>query len=126
EGIVKAAVVVIIKEQAAHAARFAAVLEVKVLIAPAFETRIDVITKGPAGSTGGAMPVAHIVLVAIVGCQVKAAAKPPHRRLAIFLGDEKAHIGVTGRCVGIARMNHQRDTHGLPVSASQLRSMGGG
>ncbi len=108
ETVFEAPFVEIVEEQAADAARFVAVLEVEVVVAPFFETRIDIVAEGRrSGLARCLVPVHHVFLVAVVGRQVEAAAEPPDRVLTGFFGNEKAHIGVRRGHVRVAGMDDQ-------------------
>ena len=76
------------------------------------------------GIAGDLMPVHGVLFEAVEGGEVEAATEPPDRILAVGIGDEETHVGVTSRHVGIARVNHERDPHGLPRFAGNLGTMG--
>src|SRR5690606_6314550 len=120
------AVAEVVVEQPADAARFVAMLEKEILVAPAFVTRVDLWTEWIADRPGGAVPVHAILVEAVVRGQIIAAAEPPLRFHSRFFGDEEPHIGMAGRCIGIARMNHQRYPERLPRSADQFGAVRGG
>src|SRR5690606_37300573 len=124
EGMVETAGAEIVEEQAADTARFVAVLEEEILVAPFLETRVDVVTERQAGGACRFVPVDHVITLRIVGRQVEAATEPPHWFLTFLLGDKETHVGVTGRRMRIAWVNHQRHAHGLPFAPGQFRSMG--
>ena len=72
------------------------------------------------------MPVHAVFLVAVVGGEVEAAAEPPDRFLAFFLGAEETHVGVGGGYVRVLRVDHQRHAHGLEAATGQFRTVGAG
>ena len=45
-----------------------------------------------------------VVFVAVIRCQVKTTAEPPHRRFTVFFGDEKPDVGMRGRDMRVRRM----------------------
>src|SRR5213592_3316752 len=107
EARVETALVQIIEENPADAARLAAVLEIEVLVAPAFETGIAVGAETLERPPARGMKVARVLLEPVVRGQVHAAPEPPDR-LALRLGrDQEPHVHVNGRNIGIARMQHQ-------------------
>jgi hypothetical protein len=74
------------------------------------------------------MPVDHILVEAIVRGEIKSAPEPPGRMGALGVGEEEAHVGVTGGDVGISGMDDQGHPQSLPRFAGELRavSRGGG
>ncbi|MCY1435610.1 hypothetical protein D9M71_517110 [compost metagenome] len=101
-------------------------LEVEVAVAPFLEARIDVLAERRAGVAGDLVPVHAVFLVGVVGGQVEAAAEPPDRLFAFLLGDEEAHVGVGGRHVRVARVDHQRHAERLEAAAGQFRPVRAG
>src|SRR5699024_523307 len=126
ETVVKPEPVEIVEEQTADTARFVAVREKEVVVAPLLEFRVQVVAKRRTSLARHAMPGHHVFLEAIKRCQVKATAKPTYWRLAILFRDKETHVGVAGGHVRVVRVDHQRDAHGLKGSACQFRSMRGG
>ena len=100
--------------------------EEEVVIAPLLVARVDLRAESCQGILAGPVEMPGIFLEAVVGRQVHAAAEPPDRFLARLLGDEEAHVHVRGRAVGVARMEHQRDTHRLPAATRQFGAVRGG
>ncbi|MNT57797.1 hypothetical protein D3C72_1951980 [compost metagenome] len=66
-----------------------------------------------------------IFFKAVEGGQIKAAAKPPHRFFARLFRNEKPHVGVAGRDIRAARVDHQRHAHRLEAAAGQLGAVRG-
>ncbi len=95
-------------------------LQKEVVIAPTFKFWVEMFAERIACVFGGLVPVHYVGLVAVIGGQVVTTAKPPYRFRALFFGDKKAHIGVTGRHIGVVRVNHERYAHGFKCSARQL------
>ena len=62
-----------------------------------------------------------IILEAIIRREVHAAAKPPDWLLAAFFRDKEAHVHMHSGDIGIARVEYQRDAHGLPTAACGFR-----
>ena len=62
------------------------------------------------------MPVDRIFSEAVEWGQVKAAAKPPHRRFAFFSRNKEAHVGMRSGRVGVMRMDNERDAHRLEAA----------
>ena len=116
----------IVEEQSADAARFLPVLQIKVLVAGAFETRIVFGAERRDGGACGFMPVHRVGLKAIVGRQVEAAPEPPHGIGGVGARDKEADVRMAGRQVRVARVDHQRHPDGLPCFADELRAVGGG
>ena len=65
----------IIEEQAPDAAGFATVLEVKIVVTPFLETRIDIFPERFTGGLRGGVPMARVLALAVVGREVEAAAR---------------------------------------------------
>lgn len=72
------------------------------------------------------MPVTDVLLEAIIRRQVEPAAKPPYGLSARQFGTDKPHIGMSGRHIGVARVDDQRHAHGPERPSGELRSMSGG
>src|SRR5690606_472370 len=105
---------------ATDATRFLAMLEVEVLVTVLLHARIDILTEGLAGCSGGLMPVLTVLLEAIIGREVIATAKPPYRLFTGFFRDEKTEIGVRSGHKGVVRMDDQGYPHGLKGASRQL------
>ena len=115
----------VVEEQAADAARLAAMLEQEVLVAPALVRVVArVAAERLAQRARGAVPVQHVLVERIERRQVEAAAEPPRHRLAVAHRAEVAHVRVRGRQVGVARVEHQRHADRAPRGAGQLRPRG--
>lgn len=97
----------IVVEQAADAARFVAMLDEEVIVAPLFIFGVDLVAERRAQLGRGAVPVHGILCETVERRQVKTAAEPPHRGFARFFGDEEAHVGVAGGHVGAERVDNQ-------------------
>ena len=67
-----------------------------------------------------------ILFKPIVRRQVHAPAKPSHWGLPLRLGHNHSHIHVNRGYVGVARVKHQRQAHGLKRGARQFGAMLGG
>ena len=101
-------------------------LEEEILVAPLLVRGIArVAAEGVAQIARGAMPVAHVVVERIERGQVEAAAEPPGHGLAVADRAEMADVGVRGRQVRVARVEHQRHAHRTPRCAGQLGPRGG-
>src|SRR5881396_2068710 len=121
---IETSLVQIIEENPSDAARLAAVLEIEVLIAPAFEAGIAIGAESLERLPARGVKVARVLLEPVVGGHVHAAAEPPDR-LALRLGrDQEPHVHVNGRDKGIARMQYQRHAGGLECAAGQLGPCG--
>src|SRR5439155_13298920 len=88
EARIETALVQIIEENPADAARLAAVLEIEVLVAPAFETGIVVGAESLERPPARGMKVARVLLESVVRRHVHAAAEPPDR-LVLRLGRDE-------------------------------------
>jgi hypothetical protein len=124
--VVKTAFIEIIEKEPADTPCFISVFEEKVVVTPAFESWVKLITKGLAGSACRLMPGDRIVLKRVVGREVKASAKPPDRRLVVLFGEKKADIRVRGRNKRVQGMNDKGDAHSLKAAPLELWTMGGG
>ena len=82
EAALEAPLVQIVEEQAADAARFVAMLEKEIAIAPFLVLRVHVGAERVAGLLRGAMPVQHVFIERIVRREIEAAAEPPGRTLS--------------------------------------------
>src|SRR5690625_7584657 len=67
----------VVEEQAAYAAGFVAVPEVKILVAPALVAFIYIVAKRCAQIAGGLMPEAAVFVKGVIRRQIKPAPKPP-------------------------------------------------
>src|SRR3546814_6915550 len=106
---IKTTVAQFIKKQPADAARFIAMLEKKICVAPAFVRQITrLAAEWLAQIACHPMPMAHILVERVKRGEVEAATKPPHRIALCRLRLEITHVHVRGRPVGIARMAYQR------------------
>src|SRR5690606_9547953 len=110
----------IVEKQPADTARFLAMLQIKILIAPGFELPVDIRAERIARLLRHTMPVLAILVETIVWGEVIAAAKPPDRRFARLFRQKETYIGMGRGHVGIAGMNDQRDSQGLPAASCQL------
>jgi hypothetical protein len=124
KGLLEIGLVQVIEKEATDAARLITVFQVKILVAPLLVLVVTIRAEGVAGLFGNAMPVLTVGLESVVRGQVESTAEPPDRILAVFFGDEKAHIGVRGRNIGIVGMDHQRYAHGAEASARELGAVG--
>ena len=107
KGGIKAPLIEVVKKQAAHAPGFVAMLEVKVVITPALEARIDLGPERLAGVGCGLVPMPGIFKETVVWGQIEPPAHPPDRLLVGSFGDEQADIGVCGGNVGVLGVDHQ-------------------
>ena len=97
--------------------------KVKIIVTPLFIFYILIRTEWIASLFCSAMPVLTVFLVGVIGRQVESTSKPPDRfRIRIF-GNEKSHIRMRGRHVGIVRVDYQRNTHGPKITSGQLGAM---
>src|SRR5579884_1159215 len=122
EAALEAAGVEVVEEQAADAARLAAVAQIEVFVAPALAARIDVGAERRAQRARHAVPVHDVLVERIVRGEVEAAAEPPYRLAVGGAGLEVAHVEMRGRHVGIARMQHQRHAERGPGAVGELRT----
>ena len=100
-------------------------LEEEIVVAPLLVFRIDLIAEGGERCLAGGVEVAHILVIAVIGRHVHAAAKPPDILFAFLAGDEAAHVHVGCRAVGVLRVQDQRHPHRFPGAASELRAHSG-
>ena len=103
----------IVEEDAADAARLAAMFEKEVLIAPALEARV----MGANRLLADGVEVARVLFEPVVGREIHAAAEPPG-----IARREEAHVHVHGGTVGVARMQHERHAHRLERASGELRA----
>ena len=99
---------VVVVEKTADAARFAAMRQVEVAVAPGFVARVEIGTEGDAGIMGGAVPGAAVVIKRVIRGEVDAATEPPGADALAVVCGEKADVGMAGRDVGVARVDDQR------------------
>ena len=120
EGGREAALVEVVEEQAADAARLAAVAQEEVLVALLLEARVGLGPEGGAGAARDLVPVHAVFLEAVERRQVEAAAEPPGRGPACGRGLEEAQVQMRGGHVGVARVRDQRDRDRLEGRAGEL------
>ncbi|EAU64174.1 hypothetical protein STIAU_8744 [Stigmatella aurantiaca DW4/3-1] len=109
----------ILEEQPAHPPALLAVAQVEVLVAGALEARV----------VGRIVPVAHrlqravevhrVLIIEVVGRQVRAAPEP---RLGPLVNE--AEVGVDGGHVRVARVEHQRQPSGPEIPSLSLKLVG--
>ena len=128
EGLVKAAFVEVVKEDAADAAGFVAVWQVEVFVADVFEFWIQLVAKGGAGVACGLVPVDGVFAVAVVGREVEATAEPPDWLAVGRFCIKEAHIHMRGGHMWVEWVAHKRDAHRAKGGAGELwaRGRGGG
>src|SRR5690606_16334832 len=97
----------IVEKQPADAARFVAMLQIKIFVAPFFKARINIGAERHAGLAGCTVPVNAILLETVIGRQVVTAAEPPYGFCSRFLGDKETHIGVGGGYIRVVRVYDQ-------------------
>src|SRR5207244_4442291 len=110
EAALESAVRDVVKKNPADAPRLAAMLQEKIVVAPAFVLRIEIVTKRRQRVTAYAMEMHGILGVSVIGRQIHAAAEPPH---GIRVGNglprsrsETSRVEMDGRRVRIAWMEH--------------------
>src|SRR5689334_19204183 len=104
----------IVEEDAADAARLAAVLEEKVFVAPAL---VPGVVLGTHRIAARRMEVLHVLREAVIRREVHATAEPPG-----VAGAEEANVQVHRRAVGVARMEHERKAHRVVGTPGELRT----
>src|ERR1051325_11136722 len=107
----------IVEEDAADAARLAAVAQVEILVAPALVARIVLAAETRERIAAGDVEVARILREAVIRREIHAAAEPPRVARA-----EKAHVHMDRRAIRIARVQHQRKPHRLVRPSRELRA----
>jgi len=122
EAALETAFVEVVEKDPADAARFVAMLEEEVLVAPFLVLGVDVVAEGGECLSAAAVEVLHVLALAVVRRHVHAATEPPDVLFAVLAGHEAAHIHVRRRAVRIARVENQRDAHGFPRATGQLRT----
>ena len=55
---------------------------------------IEVLAEWIARGLGGSMPVNNVFFKRVVGSEIEAATKPPHRVRSLLLSNEEAHVGM--------------------------------
>ncbi|MPM76418.1 hypothetical protein SDC9_123416 [bioreactor metagenome] len=111
----------VIKEDAAHAALFAAVLVAEILVTPLLEARIQIIAKRRERVAANGVKVHRVFIKAVIRRQIHATAKPAHWLFTGLACGNHAHIHVNGGHIGVAWVKHQRHAHGLERRARQFR-----
>ena len=119
--MIKAPVIQIVKKETTYPPGFITMRQIKIVITPLLIFIVIVWINGITGQFGLGMPVNHIFLKGIIGCQVKASAKPPDRITTFFFSNKKTHISMGRGDIGIFRMYHQRNAHCFKRAACQLR-----
>src|SRR4051795_924215 len=94
EAAVESPFLEVVEEDAADPPGLAAMAEEEVLVAPLLVARVDLRTEGLAGGAGGAMEVDGVLLEAVVGGEIEAAAEPPDRSRSLLLGKKEPHVHV--------------------------------
>ncbi len=106
----------VVEEQAADAARFAAMLEIEVFIAPFLESAVVVGVMMIANRFQRAMKVNGVLIMGIVRREIRAAAKPGG--VSFF---EVAEIGVDRGNHRTVRVQYQRNSRGKEFSSAASR-----
>ena len=104
--------ILVVVKNATYAAGLTAVLEVEVFITPGLKHLIIKGINAIASPLDGAVEVLGILQKWVVGSEVGATAKPPHRASL-----EIAVVEVNRGDVGIARVQHHRGASGKPAVA---------
>ena len=123
ERLLEAPIIKVIVKKPAHSARLLAMGQIKIVVTPFLQARVDILTKGVTSGLGGGMPMNGIFFIAIVRRQVEPASHPPHRLLAGFLCHEHAYIGMRRRRVRVAGVDDQRNTHGPKAASGEFRTV---
>ena len=126
ERLLESALVDIIEEQAADAPRFVSVRQEKIAVAPFLVLLVDRRAERQTGIARRTMPMQDVFVIRIVRREVESTAEPPMSRSGARRRDQESDIAMGGRCVGIARMKHQGQTHGLERRTGNLRTRGRG
>ena len=99
-------------------------LQAEVIVTPGFETWVFVGTEGGQCVAAHGVKVLRIFFKAIVGREVHATAKPADRfTTAHGRGGNHAHVHVHRGHIRVARVKHQRHTHGLERCTRQFRAV---
>src|SRR6202045_602148 len=94
EAALESPLVEVIEKDPADSPRLLAVAKEEVFVAPFLVARIDVRPERRARLAGDAVPMNGVLLEAVVGGEIEAAAEPPDRHLALLRGDEEADVHV--------------------------------
>lgn len=100
-------------------------LKEKIIVTGLFETLMQLSSEWRDGVSGRAVPVDGVGHVAKVRSEIEAPAKPPNGRGVFVLGEEEANVGVARRHVGIAWMNHERNSERFPDAAGEFGTVYG-
>src|SRR5437870_2373289 len=124
EARIETALVQIIEENPADAARLAAVLEIEVLVTPAFEAGIVLGPESFERAPARGVEVARVLLEPVIGGHVHSAAEPPDRLALRLDREQEAYVHVSGRGKGVARVQYQGYAHGFERAAGELGPRG--
>src|SRR5437763_10600960 len=147
EAAIKAAGRNIVVKNPTDTTRLATMLQEKIIVAPALELGMEVVTKRFECLATSPMKMHGVLGVTVIRRQIHAAAEPPDgrphargfRRFAAPPGgviralgrpggangvsDETAHVQMHGRRMWIARMKDERYAHRLPCAARKTRPL---
>ena len=117
----KAPFVEVVVEQAPYPSRLLTMRQIKIIVTPFFEPGVGVLTKGVTSGLRRLVPMNRVLFISVIGREVEPTPHPPHRFFARLFRHKHADVGMGGRCMGVAGMNHQRHAHGSKASPGQLR-----
>src|SRR6185369_1000558 len=123
EAVHEAAFGEVVEEDATDAALLAAVLQAEILVAPGLEARVLVAAEWVERGLADAMEMNRVLLEAVIGRQVHAAAEPDHGIALLRRGGQHANVHVHRGRVRIARMEHQRHAQRLETAAGALEHL---
>ena len=113
---IKAEFMKVVEEHATDAARFVAVLQEEVLVAPFLEARVLVCTERHQCLLAGRVEVSRVFFGRIVWRQIHTPAEPVDVGFAGLLRNEEPNVHVHGWHKRIARMKDQRHAHRLEAA----------
>src|ERR1035437_5739318 len=97
EALLESEFVEIVEKNSAQAARLLAVFQVKIIVAPLLEARMQSRAEWHQRGAAGSMKMTRIFFKSIIRSQVHAAAEPPDRFVAICDRVEKPYVQVRRR-----------------------------
>src|SRR5690606_7925429 len=122
----EAELVQVIEENAADTAGFATMLQIEVIVAPLLVAIVERVAERHAQVPRLPVPVEHVLVHGIEGCEVETAAEPPGRSCTVIAGLEEPEIRMRRRNMRVPRVQHQRYPERLEAVAGKLRSRAGG
>src|SRR5438067_85536 len=120
EAALESALSDIIEKNPADAARLAAMLEKKIVVAPSLVLRINIVAERRQRIAACAMEMHAIVGVSVIRRQIHATAEPPRMVAVGFRGCKTSKVQMDGGRMRVSRVKHERNAHRLPCAAGEV------